>query len=203
MTTTRTSTFTRRSVRGATLALLTGAGIALTPLTASANAGPAPVAAPAVSAPTASAPAAVTPAQFTPAPATLNVAPVNYAPARVAAPRNATQVAVGTALAQQGKPYAWGGTGPGGFDCSGLTSSAYRAAGVQIPRTSRAQATAGFQIPWYEMQPGDLIFFYHPVGHVGMAIGNGLMVHSSTFGQPVSVVRVDSVPGYHSTRRVA
>ena len=53
------------------------------------------------------------------------------------------------------------------------------------------------------MQPGDLITFYDPVGHVGMAIGNGLMVHSSTYGKPVSVVRVDSVPGYHSTRRVA
>ena len=175
MTTTRTSTTGRRSFRAATLAVLTGAGIALTPLAASA------------SAPAAAAPAA---------------APVAFAPAAAPAPNRAAQIAVDTALAQQGKPYVWGGTGPGGYDCSGLTWSAYRAAGVQLPRTSRAQSTAGVSVPWYAMQPGDLIFFYDPVGHVGMALGNGLMVHSSTYGEPVSVVRVDSVPGYHSTRRV-
>ena len=185
MTTTRTSTLTRRSTRGAALAVLTGAGIALTPLTASANA-----AAPAPAAP------AAAPAGFTAAPAAYSSSPVE-------APTHAAQVAVDTALAQQGKPYVYGGSGPGGYDCSGLTSSAYRAAGVEIPRTSRAQSTAGVEIPWYEMQPGDLIFFYSPVSHVGMAIGNGLMVHSSTYGTPVSVVRVDSMPGYHSTRRVA
>ncbi|WP_051516082.1 C40 family peptidase [Candidatus Blastococcus massiliensis] len=185
MTTTRTSTITRRSLRGAALALLTGAGIAVTPLTASASAP-----APADSAPVASAPASFT------------AAPASYGPAPVA-PSHAAQVAVDTALAQQGKPYQWGGTGPGGFDCSGLTYSSYRAAGVNLPRTSSAQSTAGHQIPWYAMQPGDLIFFYSPVSHVGIAIGNGLMVHSSSYGNPVSVVRVDSMPGYHSTRRVA
>ena len=176
MTTTRTSTTGRRSFRAVTLAVLTGAGIALTPLAASA------------SAPAAAAPAAA--------------APVAFSSAAAPAPNRAAQIAVDTALAQQGKPYVWGGTGPGGYDCSGLTWSAYRAAGVQLPRTSRAQSTAGVSVPWYAMQPGDLIFFYDPVGHVGMALGNGLMVHSSTYGEPVSVVRVDSVPGYHSTRRV-
>ncbi|MCW2683867.1 MAG: uncharacterized protein JWP33_1780 [Blastococcus sp.] len=176
MTTTRTSTFSRRSVRGAALALFTGAGIALTPLTASAAAGdPAPAAA----------------------------APVVLAAAPVAAPNHAAQVAVDTALAQQGKPYAWGGTGPGGYDCSGLTSSAYRAAGVQIPRTSRAQSTAGVHVDRANLQPGDLIFFYDPIGHVGMYIGNGQMVHSSTYGQPVKVVPVDSMYGYNTARRVA
>jgi cell wall-associated NlpC family hydrolase len=171
MTTTRTSTSSRRSIRGAAVALLTGAGLALTPLAAS----------------VAVAPPAAAAVMFGPAPA----------------PTPATQAAVNHALAQQGKPYVYGGTGPGGYDCSGLTYSAYQAAGVQIPRTSRAQATAGVEVPWYAMQPGDLITFYDPVGHVGMAIGNGMMVHSSTYGKPVSVVRVDSVPGYHSTRRVA
>jgi cell wall-associated NlpC family hydrolase len=173
MTTSRTSTISRRSVRGAALAVLTGAGIALTPLTASANAG-APVPAPVAAAPAA---------------------------APVAAPNHAAQVAVDTALSRVGAPYVWGGTGPG-YDCSGLTSTAYQAAGVAIPRTSRAQSTAGVPVARADLQPGDLIFFYEPVGHVGMYIGNGQMVHASTFGTPVSVVPVDSVYGYNTARRV-
>ncbi|RZU32452.1 C40 family peptidase [Blastococcus saxobsidens] len=171
MTTTRTFTLTRRSFRGAALALVTGAGIALTPLTASASVG------------------AVAPAA--PAPVAL-----------AAAPNTAAQVAVDTALAQLGAPYAWGGTGPGGYDCSGLTYSAYQAAGVSIPRTSRAQSTAGVPVDRADLQPGDLIFFYDPVGHVGMYVGNGQMVHSSTYGNPVSVVPVDSMWGYNTARRV-
>ena len=175
MTTTRTSPFTRRSVRGAALALLTGAGIALTPLTGVASAAaPAPAA----------------------ASSTVTSAPV-------AAPTHATQVAVDTALAQVGKPYVWGGTGPDGYDCSGLTWSAYQAAGVNIPRTSKMQSTAGVPVAKADLQPGDLIFFYDPVSHVGMYIGDGQMVHSSTYGQPVAVVPVDSMSGYNSARRVA
>ncbi|MGY2082385.1 C40 family peptidase [Blastococcus sp. SYSU DS0539] len=172
MTTTRTSSITRRSLRGAALALVTGAGIALSPL-----------------------PAAAAGAGDTGGAVTVTVAPV-------AAPTHAAQVAVETALAQQGKPYVWGGTGPGGYDCSGLTWSAYQAAGVEIPRTSRVQATAGVHVDRANLQPGDLIFFYDPVGHVGMYIGDGLMVHSSTFGQPVAVVPVDSMWGYNTARRV-
>ncbi|MGY1915816.1 C40 family peptidase [Blastococcus sp. SYSU DS0973] len=175
MTTTRTSSTTRRSLRGAALALVTGAGIALTPLTASASA---------------------------PAPAPVAATPVALASAPVAAPDHAARVAVDTALAQVGKPYVWGGTGPGGYDCSGLTWSAYQAAGVEIPRTSRAQSTAGVFVDRANLRPGDLIFFYDPVGHVGMYVGDGLMVHSSTFGQPVAVVPVDSVWGYNTARRV-
>ncbi len=176
MTTSRMSTISRRSVRGAALALVTGAGIAFTPLTASADAtGPAPGVA----------------------------APVAVAAAPVAAPTHAAQVAVDTALAQQGKPYAWGATGPNSYDCSGLTWSAYKAAGVTLPRTSKAQSTAGVAVSRANLQPGDLVFFYNPVGHVGMYIGNGQMVHSSTYGQPVKVVSVDSMPGYNTARRVA
>ncbi len=173
MTSTR-STSRRHPFRAATLVLLTGAGIAFTPLAAPADTGRTVVGA---------------------------AAPV----AAVAAPaRNATaQRAVDVALAQRGKPYEWGAEGPDSYDCSGLVYMAYRAAGVQLPRTSRVQATAGVEIPWYEMQAGDLIFFYTPVSHVGMSIGNGLMVHSSTYGRPVSVVRVASMPSYHSTRRIA
>jgi cell wall-associated NlpC family hydrolase len=177
MTTIRTRTsLSRRSVRGAAVALAAGAGIALTPLPASADAGPVGTTAVAV------------------APATIA--------APVAAPTAAAQVAVNTAMAQIGKPYVWGATGPNAYDCSGLTSSAYRAAGVSIPRTSRAQSTAGVPVSRADLKPGDLIFFYSPVGHVGMYIGNGQMVHSSTYGQPVSVVDVDSMFGYNSARRM-
>ncbi|RBY91072.1 C40 family peptidase [Blastococcus sp. TF02A-30] len=172
MTSTRTSTPTRRSVRGAALAVLTGAGIALTPVAASADAGAAPAAA-------------------------------SVAAAPVAATNAAAQTAVDRALSQQGKPYVWGGTGPGGYDCSGLTWSAYQAAGINLPRTSRAQATAGVHVDRAHLQPGDLIFFYSPIGHVGMYIGNGQMVHSSTYGKPVAVVPVDSMWGYNTARRVA
>ncbi|MGY1884099.1 C40 family peptidase [Blastococcus sp. SYSU DS0753] len=172
MTTTRTST-TRRSVRGAALALFTGAGIALTPFAATASTGD-------------GGGGGTTTVVTTP----------------VVAPTHAAQVAVDTALAQQGKPYVWGGTGPGGYDCSGLTWSAYQAAGVEIPRTSRAQSTAGVFVDRAHLQPGDLIFFYDPVGHVGMYIGDGLMVHSSTYGNPVAVVPVDSMWGYNTARRV-
>jgi peptidoglycan DL-endopeptidase CwlO len=65
------------------------------------------------------------------------------------------------------------------------------------------QSTAGVPVAKADLQPGDLIFFYDPVSHVGMYIGDGQMVHSSTYGQPVAVVPVDSMSGYNSARRVA
>ncbi len=170
MTTARTSS-ARRFIRGIAVATVAGAGIALSPVAASAATGGAG-AAPAVAA------------------------------APVAAPTAAAQVAVNTALAQQGDAYAWGGNGPNAFDCSGLMAFSYRAAGVEIPRTSRAQSTAGVPVAKGDLQPGDLVFFYNPVGHVGMYIGNGQMVHSSTYGQPVKVVPVDSMYGYNTARRV-
>lgn len=182
----------RSTVRGAALALLTGAGIALTPLTASAGApAPAPVA-----------PAAA-PAPAAPAGTVGRSVPVANIAQQAAAPTQATQVAVNAALGKLGAPYRWGGTGAGGYDCSGLTWSAYQAAGINLPRTSRAQATVGVPVSRANLQPGDLVFFYQPIGHVGIYLGNGQMVHSSTYGQPVSVVNIDSMYGYNTARRVA
>ncbi|MGY2129410.1 C40 family peptidase [Blastococcus sp. SYSU DS0617] len=182
MTTTRTSTITRRSFRGAALALLTGAGIALSPMAASASPAPGAVAS--------------LPSQAS-APALTAVPAINgwssYDTALAAA-----HVAMG----QQGKPYRWGGTGPGGFDCSGLVYSSFQAVGVHLPRTSRAQSTAGHYVSRADLRAGDLIFFYSPVGHVGIYLGYGVMVHSSTYGKPVSIVPVSSVPGYNTARRV-
>src|ERR687894_137151 len=113
------------------------------------------------------------------------------------------QKAVDTALAQRGDMYLYGATGPDRFDCSGLTSFAYKAAGVSIPRTSKAQSTFGTPVSKGELKPGDLVFFYSPVSHVGMYIGNGQMVHSSSAGKPVSVVSLDSMPSFSGARRVA
>ena len=115
----------------------------------------------------------------------------------------AAQTAVNTALAQVGDRYVYGATGPNSFDCSGLTTFSYKAAGVSLPRTSKAQSGFGAPVSKANLQPGDLVFFYSPVSHVGMYIGNGQMVHASTAGKPVAVVSLDSMPSYSGARRVA
>ena len=172
MTTARTS-FARRSFRGVAVAAIAGAGIALSPLPASAAVGGA--AGPVLAA----------------------------APAPAAASSSAAQKAVDTALAQRGDMYLYGATGPDRFDCSGLTSYAYQAAGISIPRTSKLQSTFGTAVAKADLKPGDLVFFYSPVSHVGMYIGNGQMVHASSAGKPVAVVSIDSMPSYAGARRVA
>ncbi|MGY1813137.1 NlpC/P60 family protein [Blastococcus sp. SYSU D00820] len=123
--------------------------------------------------------------------------------APVAAASGAAQVAVDTALAQVGDPYVWGAGGPNSFDCSGLTQYAYAAAGISLPHSSRMQSQMGQAVSRAELQPGDLIFYYSPVSHVSMYIGNGQMVHASTSGQPVKVVSVDSMGGITAMRRIA
>ncbi|RBY78948.1 hypothetical protein DQ238_11240 [Geodermatophilus sp. TF02-6] len=116
---------------------------------------------------------------------------------------SAAQVAVDTALAQVGDPYVYGASGPNAFDCSGLTSYAYKAAGISLPRTSKAQSTFGTPVAKSALKPGDLVFFYSPVSHVGMYIGNGQMVHAPTSGSVVKVIKLDSMPSYAGARRVA
>jgi cell wall-associated NlpC family hydrolase len=123
--------------------------------------------------------------------------------APVVASSQAAQVAVNTALAQVGKPYVWGASGPGSFDCSGLTMYSYAAAGVSLPHSSSAQSGMGTPVSRDQLQPGDLVFFYSPVSHVAMYIGNGQIVHASTSGEPVKVASLDSMPDYNSARRIA
>jgi cell wall-associated NlpC family hydrolase len=127
--------------------------------------------------------------------------PVLEPPAVVTAPSGAAQVAVDTALAQLGDPYVWAAGGPDAFDCSGLTQYAYAAAGVPLPHSSRGQAAMGTPVARADLQPGDLVFFYSPISHVGMYIGNGRMVHASTAGRPVIVSTVD-MKGYVGARRL-
>lgn len=103
----------------------------------------------------------------------------------------AAEVAIEAAHNQRGKPYCWGGTGPACFDCSGLTSHAYREAGVELPRTSRAQYARLPRVPLEELRPGDLVFAgAGRVGHVGIYIGEGRMVHAPRSGRHIEVAPV-------------
>jgi cell wall-associated NlpC family hydrolase len=118
-------------------------------------------------------------------------APVPAGPVVASGP--AAQIAVDTAMAQRGKPYVWAATGPGSFDCSGLVLYAYRAAGVSVPRSAASQAGAGQRVSRGELQPGDLVSFYRPISHIGIYIGNGLMVHAPTSGDVVKVASIDAM----------
>ncbi|MFR9805834.1 C40 family peptidase [Pseudonocardia sp. RS010] len=109
--------------------------------------------------------------------------------------------ALSTALAQVGKPYRYGASGPSAFDCSGLTSYAFKKAGVSIPRTSRAQSSFGTPVAKGNLRPGDLVFFYRPVSHVAIYVGNGKVVHASTSGQPVKISSLSAMP-FSGARRV-
>lgn len=124
------------------------------------------------------------------------------AAAAAAAPGPAAATAVQAALSQIGDPYVWGSSGPDGFDCSGLTQYAYAAAGIALPHSSRAQSTLGTPVSRAELMPGDIVYFYSPVSHVGIYVGDGKMVHARTFGQPVAVTSVDQA-GYRGAVRVA
>jgi cell wall-associated NlpC family hydrolase len=99
-------------------------------------------------------------------------------------------VAVRTAFAQLGDPYVWAADGPGSFDCSGLTSYAWRAAGVSLPHSSRAQYASGRKVSRSDLRPGDLVFFYHPISHVGIYIGGGRMIHAPHPGASVTVASI-------------
>ena len=117
--------------------------------------------------------------------------PALQAPRNLPMPPGAAGAAIETALAQVGDRYDHGGSGPDVFDCSGLTSYAYAAAGIVLPHSSRAQSQLGTQVSRSELQAGDLVFFYSPISHVGLYIGNGMMVHARTYGSPVAVTSVD------------
>lgn len=98
----------------------------------------------------------------------------------------AAGAAVAFALAQSGKPYIWGSTGPAGYDCSGLIYAAYASAGVSLPRTSFGMATAGVAVSTSDLQPGDIIISYGG-GHAALYIGNGQVVEASAPGIPIGV----------------
>jgi peptidoglycan DL-endopeptidase CwlO len=102
------------------------------------------------------------------------------------------QAAVNFALAQVGKPYVFAAAGPSTFDCSGLTMAAWAQSGVKLPHNAAAQYTFGTHVAETDLQPGDLIFMYHPIDHVTIYIGYGLMVSAPEPGDHVKIVTVAS-----------
>jgi cell wall-associated NlpC family hydrolase len=110
-------------------------------------------------------------------------------------------VVVQAALTQVGSAYTWGGAAPGGFDCSGLVMWAFQQAGVALPHSSQALAHGGQPVALSDLQPGDVLTFYSDASHAGIYIGDGLMVHSSTYGVPVRVVPMDSSGPIYDARR--
>jgi cell wall-associated NlpC family hydrolase len=105
-------------------------------------------------------------------------------------------IAVAYAMAQVGKAYVYGGTGPYGYDCSGLTMMAWAQAGVSLPHSASAQYAMTPRVAISDLQPGDLLFFYSDIHHVGMYIGGGMFVNAEN---PSVGVRVQPLAGYWST----
>jgi cell wall-associated NlpC family hydrolase len=102
--------------------------------------------------------------------------------------------AVHYAMAQVGKAYVYGAAGPSAFDCSGLTMMAWAQAGVSLPHSSSAQYGMGPHVSESELQPGDLVFYYSPISHVAMYIGNGMIVHAANPGAGVHVSPLHYMP---------
>ncbi len=102
--------------------------------------------------------------------------------------------AVQYAMAQVGDSYVYGAMGPSSFDCSGLTMFAWGAAGVALPHSSSAQYASGARVSASDLQPGDLVFYYSPISHVGMYIGNGMIVHAANPSTDVAVAGLYSMP---------
>jgi cell wall-associated NlpC family hydrolase len=121
-------------------------------------------------------------------------------PAKTSAPNSRAAAAIAYAYGKVGSPYVWGATGPNAFDCSGLTQAAYRAAGISLPRTTYTQINAGRRVSRAELAPGDLVFFYSGITHVGLYIGNGRMIHAPNPSSSVRVDPISSMPFAAATR---
>jgi cell wall-associated NlpC family hydrolase len=105
------------------------------------------------------------------------------------------------ALDQRGKPYIWAAAGPDSFDCSGLVLYSYAQAGMPgLPHSSQIQSTMGVAVSRADLEPGDLVFFGDPVHHVGIYVGDGLMVNAPNFGEDVKVEPLFS--DYSGARRL-
>ncbi|WP_086693945.1 C40 family peptidase [Streptomyces recifensis] len=135
-----------------------------------------------------------------PTPATFGEASPGRATAPAPAPTSRASAAVAYAYRKLGSPYVWGATGPDAFDCSGLIQAAYRSAGISLPRTTYAQINAGRRVSRSQLQPGDLVFFYSGISHVGIYVGNGRMIHAPNPSAPVRVAPIDQMPFAGATR---
>ncbi|MBI3212444.1 MAG: C40 family peptidase [Mycobacterium sp.] len=192
---------------------------ALTPSQRVALAAPGPVpppeAAPGPDVLAAGPPGALPPDALPPAPEALPAAPAppeGIPPGDMAPPEGAVQpgegggapegaIAVQAALTRVGAPYSWGAGGPGAFDCSGLVMWAFQQAGISLPHSSQALAAGGQSVSRDALQPGDVVNFYSDASHTGIYVGDGMVVHASTYGQPVKVVPLDGAGPFYNARR--
>jgi peptidoglycan DL-endopeptidase CwlO len=126
----------------------------------------------------------------------------DYDTGDVAIPTDNSGAVLRFLVAQLGKPYLWGAVGPDSYDCSGLVQTAFREAGVRLPRVSRQQATVGRKIPRSAVRAGDLIFYYEPVHHVAIAIDGNRAIHAPSFGQDVKISNIDNIGPITVIRRV-
>ncbi|MGQ0623943.1 MAG: NlpC/P60 family protein [Sporichthyaceae bacterium] len=108
--------------------------------------------------------------------------------------------AINYALAQIGDRYVWSAAGPDSWDCSGLTMMAWRQAGVALPHSSAQQYFGGRKVPREALEPGDLVYFYSPITHVGIYLGNGRMVHAPNPGRTVEIAPLTLMPYVGATR---
>jgi cell wall-associated NlpC family hydrolase len=122
---------------------------------------------------------------------TATIGSLRPAPCPSSYPGGKAGIAVKFACAQIGKPYVWGADGPGSYDCSGLTSAAWAKAGVNLPHNAAKQRQAVPSVSRSQLRPGDLVFYYSDLHHVGMYVGNGWLVHASRPGVPLRMKRYD------------
>jgi len=95
--------------------------------------------------------------------------------------------ALQAAISRLGYPYIWGAAGPTSFDCSGLVMWAYQQVGISLPHYTGSQWNSGVHVARSDLEPGDLVFFFSNISHVGMYIGNGMMIDAPNFGEDVKV----------------
>jgi cell wall-associated NlpC family hydrolase len=127
--------------------------------------------------------------------------PVDPGPSGPIVGTGAGAAALRAAITQLGKPYKWGAEGPGSYDCSGLTSWAFKQAGVTLPRSSSQQATVGQKVSFGDLQVGDLVFYYSPISHVGIYAGEGKMINAPQTGDVVKYATVNR-DAFTTARRV-
>lgn len=131
------------------------------------------------------------------------IPPGDVAPPEAAIPGGGSDhsaTVIQAALSRIGSPYSWGGSGPSAFDCSGLVMWSFQHAGISLPHLSQAMANGGQPVSMDQIQPGDVVTYYSDASHVGIYIGDGMMVHASTYGTPVRVAPVNNAP-IHNIRR--
>ncbi|MGV0791051.1 peptidoglycan hydrolase RipC [Mycolicibacterium sp. XJ1819] len=133
-------------------------------------------------------------------PGILAAPPGAIPPGDLAPPAGDKTTVIQAALSRIGSPYSWGGSGPNAFDCSGLVMWAFQQAGISLPHSSQALARGGQPVSMDQMQPGDVVNYYSDASHSAIYIGDGMMVHASTYGTPVRVAPVDNAPIYNVRR---